>query len=79
MEIKQARKRMEEVKGFYLHLAVYIIVNLFLIWVNLTQSNYLWFYWPLFGWGIGILIHGITVFILGNKWEEEKVKRIRKR
>jgi hypothetical protein len=38
-----------------------------------------WFYWPLIGWGVGILIHGWFTFvpygIFGSKWEDEKIRR----
>jgi len=55
----QARKRVEEKKGFFTHLAVYIIINimLVLIWAFVSRSPYPWFIWPLGGWGIGLLFH----------------------
>jgi hypothetical protein len=31
----------------------------------------LWFYWPLLGWGIGILAHGLAVYFSAG----EKVRR----
>ncbi len=38
-------------------------MNLLLIVVNLlTTPNHLWFYWPLVGWGIGIIAHGAAVY-----------------
>ena len=57
------------------------MVNLFLFAINmLSTPDALWFYWPLFGWGIGILIHGLTVFVFegrfGREWEEKKIKEI---
>ncbi|AST01282.1 hypothetical protein BT10792_02380 [Bacillus thuringiensis] len=33
--------------------------------------------YPLAGWGIGIVIHGLTTFpvgIFGKEWEERKIK-----
>ncbi|MCI0513202.1 2TM domain-containing protein, partial [candidate division KSB1 bacterium] len=39
-----------------------------------------WFYWPLLGWGIGVLSHGIAIFglggYLGKDWEDRKIKEI---
>ncbi|MCL7383727.1 MAG: 2TM domain-containing protein [Thaumarchaeota archaeon] len=49
----------EALKGFQSHLAAYIIVNAFLIFVNLwTSPGTIWFIWPLAGWAIGLAFHG---------------------
>lgn len=74
-----AKKRVQEVKGFYGNLTAYIVVNIFLVIVNLmTSPEHLWFYWPMLGWGIGVLFHGLRVFnympFLGKDWEERKMK-----
>jgi len=46
----------------------------------ITSPGALWFYWPLLGWGIGIAIHGLSVFVFGqffgSEWEERKIKEI---
>ena len=48
--------------GFFFHFSAYVLVNLILIAVNLLLTpDKLWFYWPLLGWGIGILAHGLAV------------------
>ena len=58
--------------GFFFHFSAYVLVNLILIAVNLlTTPDQLWFYWPLLGWGIGILAHGLAV----NFSAEERVRR----
>lgn len=65
---ERAKKRVEAKIGFYIHLAVYVGVNLLLMIINLTRSpEYLWFKWPLFGWGIGLFFHGLSVFILSGE------------
>jgi hypothetical protein len=74
-----AKKKVNEIKGFYGNLASYILVNVILLVINLvTSPEYLWFFWPLFGWGIGVLIHGMSVFqwlpFFGKEWEEKKIK-----
>lgn len=54
-------------KGFNLHLSVYCAVNALLIVINFTStSEHLWFFWPLFCWGIGIIFHAIAVFSLNR-------------
>ncbi len=41
---QKAKKRVEAKIGFYIHLAVYVGVNILLIIINLiTSSQYLWF------------------------------------
>jgi hypothetical protein len=75
----KARKRVEEIKGFYGNLIAYIVVNTgFLVLNLLTSPKHLWFYWPMIGWGIGLAIHGMKVFncvpFLGKDWEEQKIK-----
>jgi len=75
----KAKKRVEEIKGFYGNLIAYIIVNIGLLVINLlTSPNYLWFFWPMLGWGIGVVFHGMKVFnympFIGKDWEEKKIK-----
>ncbi len=81
---KEAKRRVEELKSFYIHLFIYIIVNIGLFLLNvLTSIKSLWFYWPLLGWGIGVLAHAFSVFglsgILGKEWEERKIEEIMER
>ncbi len=76
---EEARKRVEEIKGFYVHLASYVLINAALILINLlTSPNNLWFIWPLFGWGIGLIVHAFSVYsgLWGKSWEERKIKEI---
>ena len=78
---QRAKKRVEALRGFYVHLGVYVVVNLFLFLFNIvTTPDSLWFYWPLLGWGIAIVVHASSVFIfgrpLGADWEEKKIREI---
>ncbi len=60
---QKAKKRVEVKIGFYIHLVLYVGVNILLIIINVTTSTrYLWFKWPLIGWGIGLLFHAVGVF-----------------
>ena len=82
---QKARKRVEEKKSFFSHLAVYVVVNivLILIWA-FTSRGYPWFVWPLGGWGIGLVFHCLGVFVFNKEtgWErnevEKEVARLRK-
>lgn len=47
-------------RSFIGHLAAYVIINAFMIFVNLWSSPHaLWFPWVLAGWGIGLAFHGV--------------------
>jgi uncharacterized integral membrane protein len=78
----RAKKKLEKLMGFYWHLAVYIIVNAFLIiliTVNSGQSFFSFGTWATaFFWGIGLLFHFLGVFgpnfMFGKDWEERKIK-----
>lgn len=84
-EIKylEAQKRVKQLKGFYIHATVYVLVNLFIIADNvkkgmdLSDMNN---YWTAIFWGVGLLGHGLSVFlptfILGKNWEEKKIKEL---
>jgi hypothetical protein len=77
MEI--ARKRVKEKKGFYSHLATYIVVNslIFVIWKFLAGGGYPWFLFPLGGWGVGLIFHFLSVFVLpkNSAWEKREVEK----
>lgn len=71
MEIEEANR------SFLTHLVAYIIVNAFLIIVNLYASrDILWFPWVLVGWGLGLAFHfafSRKRFVL-YEWEEKVAK-----
>ncbi|MDT7832125.1 2TM domain-containing protein [Flavobacteriaceae bacterium S356] len=87
----RAKKRVEDIKGYYIHLAVYIAVNTF-ISVNKVMNDLedgesiggalsdfgtyaVWLFW-----GIGLAMHTFRIFgtnlLMGKEWEERKVKEL---
>ena len=83
---QQARQRARAKMGFYQHLLVYVVVNGFLLALNLlTGPGSLWFYWPLLGWGIGLAAHALGVFAsdvgagLSRRLEDKELAKLRKR
>ena len=73
---EKAAKRVEEHKGFYGNLISYCIFIPFLIFINYqTSPKYHWFWWPMLGWGIGVISHGIKTFGIGTDWEERQIKK----
>ena len=78
----RAKKRVESLIGFYWHLAVYVVVNLFLIVLIVVNSDEGFFsfgtYATAFFWGIGLLFHFLGVFgpnfFFGKDWEKKKIQ-----
>ncbi|KXH83689.1 2TM domain-containing protein [Chryseobacterium kwangjuense] len=74
---RRASRRVKELKGFYGNLTSYCLVIPFLFVLNMiTAPQHLWFYWPMLGWGVGIVAHGISVFGIGKDWEERKIREL---
>ncbi|GAA0872291.1 2TM domain-containing protein [Gangjinia marincola] len=83
----KAKKRVKEIRDFYGHIMLYVVVCSAYIIFNLGYldngriSQYFpW--WTVFtmplGWGIGVTVHGLSVFVFKGsplkKWEERKIK-----
>lgn len=57
---EEAKKRVEAIRGFYLHLVSYLVVNAALVIINLlTDPEYLWFVWLS---SDGVLVLYFTLF-----------------
>lgn len=51
-------------KGFKSHLLIFIAINAFLVILNLVVTpGYFWAIYPILGWGLGLLLHGIKVYM----------------
>ena len=59
----RARRRVGIKTGFYIHALVYVLVNLGLFVLNTSLGGARWSNYPLWGWGLGLAIHGIVTFI----------------
>lgn len=88
---ERAKQRISELKGFYVHLMVYLLINVFFMLNVIIRDYYngnsvldslfslevysLWFFW-----GIGIFFHAVHVFqwnpFFNRKWEERQLKKI---
>lgn len=52
-----------KVRGFFIHLFIYLTVNALFITVNLLyMPSYYWFLWPLLAWGLVLAAHAYVVF-----------------
>ena len=76
MAYLKAKERVEKLKGFYSNLISYCCVIPLLVFINLRTSSYQWFWFPMFGWGIGITFHAFETFGYGKSWEEKKIQEI---
>ena len=65
-EAKQILRR----RVFLLHLSIYVTTNfsLVVIWA-LTGAGYPWFVFPILGWGIGLVAHGVVAYLLSDPEE----------
>jgi len=73
---QRAMREVEDLKDFYQHAMVYVVVIPFLWAINwLTSSMYYWAIWPTLGWGLGLTIHGVTAFGIFNLFSPEWEKR----
>lgn len=72
----RAKERVEKLKGFYGNLISYCVVIPILIFVNLSTSNFQWFWFPMLGWGMGLTFHALETFGVGKNWEERKIQEI---
>ena len=76
----RARKRVEELKGFYYSLISYVLVIPFLVFIWYTYSSHTiqWFWFPMFGWGLSLVFQAYRVFVdhgtLGVSWEQRKIE-----
>ncbi len=80
----EAKEQVKKLKEFYGNLTSYCIVIPFLAYINYITIGwtFMWFLFPLLGWGLGLLFHGMEVFdwnpFLGRDWQERKIKEYMK-
>tara|TARA_R110002051_G_scaffold132697_1_gene206292 strand:+ start:11082 stop:11411 length:330 start_codon:yes stop_codon:yes gene_type:complete len=87
---ERAKRRVAELKGFYVHLTVYIIVNVcitvFIIGASMSNgTTFIDAFWNFgnfatpFFWGIGLFFHAMKVFsfypFFGKDWEERQIQK----
>jgi len=74
---KKAEDRVKELKGFYGNLVSYCVIIPFLIFINYQTSwGFKWFWFPVFGLGIGIVVQAFKVFGYSSSWEDKKLKEL---
>ena len=80
IKIARAKRRVAVMKGFYVHLLVFVLVVAGLFAINAATGGAWWVLWVLFGWGTGVVAHALAVFGRAPQaiaeWEERKVNQI---
>jgi hypothetical protein len=78
-----AHKRAGAKLGWYFHLVVYILVNAFMLALTYfgMGSRRPWSMYPMLGWGLGLALHGASVFLIGkgSGFREKLVQQERER
>ncbi|MEZ4875914.1 MAG: 2TM domain-containing protein [Flavobacteriaceae bacterium] len=77
---ERAKKHVEQLKGFYVHFTIYLIMVPVFIVLNLKTTDFPWAIFPIVGWGMGVIGHAMEVFhwnpFLGKNWEERKIREL---
>lgn len=77
---RHARRRAGARMGWYLHALVYLAVNILLATISLSSDRH-WAIYPALGWGLGLLIHGLVIWVVlgGGGLQERLVAQERER
>lgn len=59
----RALRRVRRKMGFLIHAFVFVAVNAGLYAINAVTGEPRWSHFPMFGWGLGLAIHGVVTFI----------------
>lgn len=57
-----ASRRAKAKLGWFIHAAVYVIVNVGMVALSLANGRH-WAVFPLLGWGVGLLFHALAVWV----------------
>ena len=73
-----ARRRAGAKLGWYIHATVYIVINTLLAILS-AMGDRSWAVFPAVGWGLGLAIHGVRVFLVtgGGGFHQKLVDRER--
>ena len=77
-----ARRRAGARMGWYIHALVYLAVNTGLAALAISHGR-AWAIYPALGWGLGLLLHGLGVWIglggggLQDRWVAQERERLR--
>ena len=77
---KNAKKKVDNLKGFYIHFVIYCLMVPVFAYLNYISTPFPWSLFPILGWGWGIIGHAAEAFgwnpIFNKKWEARKIKEL---
>jgi 2TM domain len=62
-QYREAKRRVEAKKGFYVHAFFFVVLNA--IFLAVVGWDFLW---ATVFWGLGLVLHGASVFFSGSDW-----------
>lgn len=79
-----AKKRVEDIKNFYVHLLVFVLVISGLILADIYDDKPWWVQWVVIGWGAGVIAHAAQTYgsalssgkSWSAEWEEKKIREL---
>lgn len=83
--LHRAKRRVGMKMGFFVHALIFTLVNIGLFVIDRANGNQGWSRFPLWGWGLGLAIHGIVTFIalqgdgVRQRMLDNEVERLRRR
>jgi hypothetical protein len=80
----EARRWVRRKRIFYSVVGIYLALSLMWLAIDLLDdSSGFWFFWPMLGVGVGVLITGVVLGGLGGlfgaEWERREVERYMRR
>jgi two-component system, LytTR family, sensor kinase len=78
--LEEARRYVRRKRIFYTVLGVWIALCVMWFFIDLADdSSSWWFYWPMFGTGIGVAITGVVLLgiggLFGADWEGREIDK----
>ncbi len=79
LKYQRAQEKVKKIKEFQVNLFLYCIIIPGLALLNYLTTDFLWFFFPMAGWGLGLFFHYMEAYdyhpILGKNWEARKIKQ----
>lgn len=80
--LASARRKVAALKGLYIHAAVFAVVIVGLVVVDLVAGPPAFAHWVALGWGIGVAAHAVAVYVgvseAVHRWERRKIDQFMK-
>ena len=78
---ERAHRRVREIRGFSLHVAVFVLINIVLhVFYFVLAPTMYWAFWPILGLIIGLLAQGLATYrwmpFIGKEWQERKIREL---